>query len=186
MDCASAFQADETGLNPVLRSKLQRCTMFTKMDLDEVKNYIINSSAETRIYIGVDSEKIRIDNQWFADYTTAVVVHKDGKHGCKIFGEIVREKDYDSKINRPSFRLMNEVYKVSQIYLDLFDCFEDRHVEVHLDINPDEMHGSSCVLNQAIGYIRGTCNVIPMIKPNAFAASYAADRLKDVLNRRVA
>jgi predicted RNase H-related nuclease YkuK (DUF458 family) len=34
------------------------------------------------------------------------------------------------------------------------------------------------VLQEAIGYIRGTCNVIPMVKPKAFAASYAADRLK--------
>jgi predicted RNase H-related nuclease YkuK (DUF458 family) len=33
-------------------------------------------------------------------------------------------------------------------------------------------------MQEAIGYIRGTCNVIPLIKPNAFAASYAADRFK--------
>jgi predicted RNase H-related nuclease YkuK (DUF458 family) len=58
---------------------------------------------------------------------------------------------------------------------------EDRYVEVHLDINPDEKYGSSCVVQQAIGYIKGTCNVVPMVKPRAFAASYAADRLKHVL-----
>ena len=75
---------------------------------------------------------------------------------------------------------MNEVYKVSQLYLDLIDVLEDRLVEVHLDINPDEMHGSSCVINEAIGYIRGTCNVIPLVKPQAFAASYAADRFKSI------
>lgn len=160
--------------------------MFKKMDVDEVMSYIRNSSPETRVYIGVDSERIRVKDDWHADYTLAVVVHKDGNKGCKIFGEVIRERDYDKKMNRPSFRLMNEVYKVSQLYLDIYDSLEDRHCEVHLDINPDEMHGSSCVLNQAIGYIRGTCNVIPLVKPNAFAASYAADRLKDVLNRRVA
>ena len=59
---------------------------------------------------------------------------------------------------------------------------EDRHVEVHLDINPNELFGSSCVVQQAIGYIRGTCNLTPQVKPNAFAASYAADRLKEVLS----
>ena len=160
--------------------------MFKRMDIDEVKYYIKHSSAETRIYIGVDSERVRIDNEWFADYTLAVVVHKDGNNGCRIYGEVVRERDYDKKMNRPSFRLMNEVYKVSQLYLDIYDALDDRHCEVHLDINPDEMHGSSCVLNQAIGYIRGTCNIIPMVKPDAFAASYAADRLKELLNRRVA
>jgi predicted RNase H-related nuclease YkuK (DUF458 family) len=51
-------------------------------------------------------------------------------------------------------------------------------VEIHLDINPDEIHGSSVALQQAIGYIRGTCNIVPMVKPNAFCASFAADRYK--------
>ena len=157
--------------------------MFKKMDLQQVKDYITSSSPETKVYMGVDSERFLIGNQWYADYTVAVVIHKDGKRGCKIFGEVVRERDYDQKKDRPAYRLMNEVYKVSELYMKLADCFEDRYVEVHLDINPDEMHGSSCVLNQAIGYIRGTCNVIPMVKPNAFAASYAADRLKQVLDR---
>ena len=160
--------------------------MFKKMDLDDVRHYISQTSSETKIYIGVDSERVRINEVWYADYTTAVVVHKDGNNGCRIFGEVVRERDYDTKQNRPSYRLMNEVYKASAIYLNRFECFDERHAEVHLDINPDEMHGSSCVINQAIGYIRGTCNIIPMVKPDAFAASYAADRLKDVLNRRAA
>jgi predicted RNase H-related nuclease YkuK (DUF458 family) len=43
------------------------------------------------------------------------------------------------------------------------------------------IHGSSCVVQQAVGYIRGMCNVTPMVKPEAFAASYAADRLKEIL-----
>jgi uncharacterized protein len=118
--------------------------------------------------------------KWYADYILAIVVHIDGKHGCKLFGEVVRERDFDQKQNRPRMRLMNEVYKVSDLYLRLVDVIIDREVEVHLDINPNEMYGSSCVINEAIGYIRGTCNVIPMIKPEAFAASYAADRFKEL------
>jgi predicted RNase H-related nuclease YkuK (DUF458 family) len=76
---------------------------------------------------------------------------------------------------------MTEVYKISEVYLKLHEILEDKIVEVHLDINPNEMHGSSCVVAQAIGYIRGVCNVIPMVKPQAFAASYAADRLNQVI-----
>ena len=76
---------------------------------------------------------------------------------------------------------MNEVYRASEMYLQLADVIGDRHCEVHLDINPDILHGSSCVVTQAIGYIRGTCNIIPMVKPDAFAASYAADRLREIL-----
>lgn len=77
---------------------------------------------------------------------------------------------------------MTEVYKIAELYLTLHDVLEDREVSVHLDINPSELHVSSCVVNEAIGYIRGMCNVIPMVKPNAWAASYAADRLKEVLD----
>ena len=86
---------------------------------------------------------------------------------------------FRSKKNRPRFRLMNEVYKVSDLYLKLYDAIP-HDIQVHLDINPSEMHGSSCVVNEAIGYIKGTCNVIPLIKPKAFAASYAADRFKSL------
>jgi len=76
---------------------------------------------------------------------------------------------------------MNETFKIADLYMKLAEVLEDRHVEVHLDINPDEHHGSSCVINEATGYIRGMCNVIPMVKPNAWAASYAADRMKEIL-----
>jgi predicted RNase H-related nuclease YkuK (DUF458 family) len=148
------------------------------LDMNEVKEFIAKQSPQTKIYIGCDSERIQIGNEWWADYILAIVVHIDGKHGCKLFGEVIRERDYDQKQNRPRYRLMTEAYKVSNLYLRLVDVIIDREVEVHLDINPNEIHGSSCVINEAIGYIRGTCNVIPMIKPNAFAASYAADRYK--------
>lgn len=153
-----------------------------RLNLEEVKEFIRKQSPETKIYLGADSERFRMDNKWYADYTLAVVVHIDGCHGCKIFGEVQRELDYDHKKNKPTIRLMNEVYKVSELFQQLIDVLEDRYVEVHLDINPDEHYGSSCVVQQAIGYIRGTCNVMPMIKPKAFAASYAADRLKHVLS----
>jgi predicted RNase H-related nuclease YkuK (DUF458 family) len=152
-----------------------------KLNLEEVRDFISKQSDSTKVYLGADSSRFNVGDIWYADYTIAVVIHIDGCHGCKIFGEVVRERDYDQRKDKPSLRLMNEVYKVSEMFLRLSDVLEDRHVEVHLDINPNEMHGSSCVVQQAIGYIRGTCNVIPLVKPNAFAASYAADRLKFIL-----
>jgi predicted RNase H-related nuclease YkuK (DUF458 family) len=155
-----------------------------KINIDEVKTYIEAQSPETKIYIGGDSERFNINDDWYADYTLAIVVHINGNNGCKIFGETIRERDWDQKKDKPRMRLMNEVYKIAELYLKLQDVLEDREVEVHLDINPNEMHGSSCVINEAVGYIRGMCNVIPLVKPNAFAASYAADRLKWVMQER--
>ena len=149
-----------------------------KLNLEEVKAFIDAQTPETKIYLGVDSERFNMNGVWYADYITAIVVHINGNNGCKIFGEVQRERDYDQKKDKPRYRLMNEVYKVSELYLKLSDVLDGREVEVHLDINPNEMHGSSCVINEAVGYIRGTCNVIPLVKPNAFAASYAADRFK--------
>ena len=81
-----------------------------KFNLIEVKEFIDQQSPQTKIYIGCDSLRRRIDNIWYAEYTLAIVVHIDGKHGCKIFGEVHLERDYDKKASRPSFRLMNEVY----------------------------------------------------------------------------
>lgn len=152
-----------------------------KINIAEVTKFIEAQSNDTKIYLGADSERFELDGVWYADYTLAVVIHIDGCHGCKIFGEVQRERDYDQRKDKPSMRLMNEVMKVSELFQTLSGVLEDRYVEIHLDINPNMMYGSSCVVQQAIGYIKGTCNITPMVKPKAFAASYAADRMKFVL-----
>lgn len=156
--------------------------MHEQFDLEQVKQYVLQSSKESRIYLGADSQRVSVNRRWFVDYTVAVVVHIDGKHGCKIFGEITREPDWSQRADKPALRLMQEVYKVSELFQQLSPVLADRHVEVHLDINLSERYKSQQVVQQAVGYIRGTCNIDPQVKPNAFAASYAADRLKFILN----
>jgi predicted RNase H-related nuclease YkuK (DUF458 family) len=151
-----------------------------KLNIASVAEFIQAQTPETRIYLGCDSERIKLDGVWYADYVLAIVVHINGNNGCKLFGEVQRERVWDAKPGKPAMRLMTEVYKVSELYLKLADVLEGRHVEVHLDINPDEQYGSSCVISQAVGYIKGTCNVVPFVKPEAFAASYAADRFKSL------
>jgi predicted RNase H-related nuclease YkuK (DUF458 family) len=155
--------------------------MRRAINIDEVRDFIMAQSPETKVYIGGDSERFLIGKDWYADYTLVVVVHINGNNGCKIFGEVQREHDWDQKRDRPRMRLMNEVYKIAELYTKIHDVLEDREVQVHLDINPDEMYGSSCVINEAVGYIKGMCNVVPMVKPKAFAASYAADRYKSFM-----
>ena len=151
-----------------------------KINLEEVRAFIEMQTPETKIYLGCDSERVRVNGVWHADYVLAIVVHINGNNGCKLFGEVHRERVYDQKESKPAMRLMTEVYKVSELYLKLAEVLDGRNVEVHLDINPNEMHGSSCVVSQAIGYIKGTCNVVPFVKPDAFAASYAADRFRSL------
>jgi predicted RNase H-related nuclease YkuK (DUF458 family) len=105
----------------------------------------------------------------------------DGNRGCKIFGAVERQRDYEQRKDKPRHRLMNEVYKVAQLYLELSKVV-DLPIEVHLDLNPSDKHNSNIVINEAVGYIRGMCNVIPMVKPKSFAASYAADRYKEIVH----
>ena len=155
--------------------------MKQPLDYDKVMKYIREQSPDTKVYLGADSERYMKNGRWMADYTLAVVVHLDGCHGCKIFGEVITEQDFDQRQDRPVVRLMTEVYKVSELYLKLAEVLVDRHVEIHLDINPDEDHASYAVVQQAMGYIKGVWQMTPQVKPNAWAAPTAADRLKEVL-----
>lgn len=147
-----------------------------KFDFEQIREYLDNQSDASRIYIGCDSSTFKRRGNWYANYYKVIVVHIDGCRGCKIFGEVETELDYTQNKKKPLHRLMSECYKVSELYLKLAEI-TPRDIEVHLDLNPDERHVSSLVISQAIGYIRGTCNVVPLVKPSAFAASYAADRL---------
>lgn len=147
-----------------------------KFNFEVIKNYLDKLDDSSKIYIGCDSLAFKRNNKWYADFYKVVVVHIDGCHGCKIFGEINTEVDYTPNKRKPAYRLMQECYKVSELYLKLAEI-TDKEIEVHLDYNPNKKYVSNMVVEQAIGYIKGTCNVIPLVKPDAFAASYCADRL---------
>lgn len=151
-----------------------------RLDEERIMHFLTECGPATKVYLGCDSERVLVNNTWYADYVLAVVVHIDGQHGCKIFGEVHRERDFDQRADRPTMRLMNEVYKVAELYNRLKDLISEFEHEVHLDISEDQVNGSSCVVNQAIGYIIGVCQLTPMIKPNAFAASSAADRFRSL------
>ena len=151
------------------------------MNIAEVRDYIQESSLSSKVYIGADSVRFKSKGQWYAEYTVCCIIHIDGNHGCKIFGEMKVERDYDSRQDRPATRLMNEVYYAAEVFEKLKDVLDDREVEIHLDLNPSAEHGSNCVIQQAIGYIKGVCGVTPMVKPEAPAASFGADRLKELI-----
>lgn len=150
-----------------------------KIDEQKVFDYLLTCPEGTKIYLGADSERSRDKKGvWSATYYLVCVVHIGGNKGCKIFWEKSVEPDYDKKQNRPIMRMMTEAHKIAGLYNELRDAIEASKfaVSIHLDINPDERHGSSCAVEQAVGYIKGMCNIDPELKPNAFAASYAADR----------
>ncbi len=155
-----------------------------KIDKNELKEYLSKMPEDTKIYFGADSERIRIDGARFVDYLLVIIVHEGGNKGAKIFGEIQRERDFDKNLSRPRNRMMTEVYKISELYLNLKDVVDEFEVSVHLDINPDLRYGSSVACKEAIGYIRGTCMMDPVVKPHSWAASNCADNLKRLLPQK--
>jgi len=159
-----------------------------KFDIDEVKAFIDKQSKETKIYIGADSYRFKTDrdeqgkplkqSQWYARYTTVVVVHINGKNGCRVFGTIDTERDYDAKHSRPFLRMMNEVRRSVDMYLQLAEVIGDRAISLHIDINPDEKHGSNVAYQAAIGYVKSMTGIDAVAKPNAHASSFAADHFR--------
>lgn len=151
---------------------------MNKIKIEELRKFISEQSSDSKIYIGCDSFRHKKGGKWFASYTTVVVVHINGRNGCRVFGDITSEPDYDQKKNRPAMRLMNEVYKAVAMLEEIVDVIENREVELHLDINPDKKHGSSCVIEQAVGYVRGVAGIEPKVKPEGWAATHCADHFR--------
>lgn len=148
-----------------------------KIDIEAVKQFIAEQSTETKIYFGADSERVLVGGKYVVDYLLVIAVHIDGKHGAKVFGEIQRDAHYDKNLGKPKLRLMNEVYRISELFLQFKDFLEDRHVEIHLDIASLPIYGSNVAMSEAIGYVKGVCGVDPVIKPDAWAASICADKI---------
>lgn len=153
--------------------------MTNRIDAQEIADFIKNEglNENTKIYLGVDSQAFRHNAHWYAEYYMVVVVHRNGRNGCKLFYEKVTERDFSADRKKPSYRLMQECYKAADLFAKIADVVSDYEVEIHLDLNPNKKYASSLVVNQAIGYIKAACNVVPLVKPDSWAATHAADRL---------
>lgn len=152
--------------------------MFTAQQLDEIRKYLANAPANSNVYFGCDSMRIRRSARWHALYTVVLIVHIGAKHGCKIFGYNVFEHDRDANHKKPFNRLMTEAMKVAELYQEVeYDLLNMNEIEIHLDVNPLESYGSHCAVKAACGYILGTCGIQPKIKPEAWAATTAADHM---------
>ena len=135
-------------------------------DIEEVREFIRNSSEESAIYVGCDSRQIR-DSTVFV---TVVVVHINSNHGAKIFWQVDRVR----RINSIRQRLLEEVNRAVYTALMIADVVGERPFEVHLDINPNPDHRSSVILKEAVGYVLAQ-GLKPVLKPDAIAATAVAD-----------
>lgn len=141
--------------------------------IDDAREAIKASSAESSIYIGCDSIRFKKHGLWHAKYSTVVIVHMDSKKGCKLFHASEILPDY-GVIKQ---RMLNEVMFAVNAATELIDDIGDRHFEIHIDINPNPKHKSNVAVKEALGYVKGNLGIDAKIKPHAFAAMHAADHL---------
>ena len=156
------------------------------IDIETLNAAIEASSDETSIYIGADSKTFKRGAIRYVAFCTTVIIHKDSKHGGKIYKDIKIEVD-KGDIKKPRLRLMKEVYMVIGIASKIVDAVGDRHFEIHLDVNPDPRYKSYTAVKEACGTVLGTFPEMAMkakgrkkelvkVKPEAWAASAVADR----------
>lgn len=154
--------------------------MFTQNQIEEIVDILAELDSTTKLYFGCDSVRVRKNGKQFANFATVFIIHKDGKHGCRLFSHLSTEPDYDVKQNRPKMRMMKEVEKVCQLYTQLIPFIDEFDIEIHLDINTDPKHGSNCAATEAAGYVLGVTGLREeqiKLKPDSFAASFGADHV---------
>lgn len=145
---------------------------------EKAREAIRSSSESSSVYIGCDSQVFSRRGKFYSDYSTVVILHRDSRHGCKIFHNSITVPYYgEPGKNDGSMeaRLLAEVGYALEAYDSIKDVIENRKLEIHLDVNPDPCYKSSKITSQAIGWIRGM-GLEAKIKPDAPAASYAADQ----------
>lgn len=141
--------------------------------IEEAKQAILDSSEQSSVYIGCDSIRFKKNKMWYAKYSTVVIVHMDSKRGCRLFHESVDMPDYGNLKQR----LLTEVQLAVAAATEIIDVLGNRHMEVHLDINPNPKHKSSVAVKEALGWVKGSLGLDAKIKPYGFAATHAADHV---------
>ena len=145
-----------------------------KLNYDEIKDAINSSTSTTGIYIGCDSQRVGKTESGFPYirvYVTCVIIHHDGNKGASIYKSVDFRQDFDNL----RLTLSDEAGDAINVAVELQEAIGDRPFEIHLDINPDPRFKSSAVVKEAMGYVYGMLGIKAKIKPEAFAASTAAD-----------
>lgn len=150
--------------------------MFTPEEKLEITEYLNDMEENSSVYLGCDSVRFKKKGQWFARYTVAFIIHKGSKHGAKIFHTTDVERVFDKAPSKPRLRLMAEVRRVIDVYLQFEYDLMDIPTEIHIDINSKKEHNSNLVLKEAKGMVMGFTGLEAVEKPAAFAASFAGDR----------
>ena len=144
--------------------------------LEEAIEAIKDSSPQSSVYVGCDSIRYKVrrkSKEYKVRFSTVIILHINSKNGGKIFPFSFTTRDYGTKDNL-KMRLMGEVAMATEVATAIVEHIGTRHMEVHIDVNPDENHASSVAVKEALGWSRGL-GFETKIKPDGWAATHAAD-----------
>jgi predicted RNase H-related nuclease YkuK (DUF458 family) len=144
------------------------------MWIDEAIEYMASCAESTNVYVGADSKRfLETPGKFKATYSTVIVFHIEGNLGCRVFSDKTTEDDYGSIEQR----LMKETSNAIECAQRIIPFLNGRNLEIHLDVSPDKRYKSNKIMQSALGYVHGATGYEAKIKPYAFAASSAADRI---------
>ena len=151
--------------------------------IEQACAFIREASANSSVYIGSDSIRSKHKGGWIARYATVIIVHKDSRHGGKVFTWIEEQPDYGNLKQRLLYEAQCAIHAVDGVIDAVLE--KDLHIEVHLDLNPSPNHKSNVAVKEACGWVLGATGIDPKIKPDGFASSHAADAaVKGKLKRK--
>lgn len=142
--------------------------ILISIDWNEVRKAIIDSSEQSSIYIGCDSQH----RKFKTIFGLAVVLHIDSCKGGRMFVETSSMK----KMTSLRQKLLKEVELAVTGALQIIDIVGKRKFELHLDVSSDPKNASSIICKEAIGYVTAQ-GLDCVIKPNAFVATHCADHI---------
>lgn len=145
------------------------------VDLRSELKALMAESPDRELVIGTDSQNAGN----ITEYITVVIVLRPGKGGRCFFS-----RERVPRIKSLRERLMKEVWMSVELGMELnVDIPETQKLTIHIDANPDTKFKSSDVVQEMVGLVLGQ-GFGAVVKPDAWAASHAADHIvKGFLSR---
>jgi len=147
-----------------------------EVDLRSAIELELRDFPHAQVIVACDSQQVKA----VTEYVTVVVLHKTTGDGPGRGGRVFFCRERIPRVNVLRERLWKEVWRSVELAMELSSNPEvGTHVPinvsaVHIDANTDPAHKSSKYVEELVGLVMGQ-GFNAVIKPEAFAASHAAD-----------
>ncbi len=150
--------------------------MFLPQVVKEISGFIQKEpGASYGLVIGTDSQDKKMKDKTWADFVTAIVIHRRGKGGRYFWQKKRKEKVYT---------LRDRIYTETILSIEAAKNFVPKlktslngngkyDLEIHIDVG--EVGPTREMIKEVVGMVRGN-GLTPKIKPDAYGASAVADK----------